>query len=101
MEENKKKVEKVDNSNEAIQDIIQNAILNPEFKKQLLEDPDKVLDNYEVSEITRIMIKSLSEEDYDKLTVENISEYFAADSAIYTPDFDDSISLDYVNEDDI
>lgn len=47
------------------------------------------------------MIKSLTEEDFDKLTPENIEEYFAADSAIYTPDFDDSIPVEYSEEDDI
>lgn len=80
---------------------MEKAICDPEFKKALLEDPDKILDQYELSEITRIMIKSLSEEDYEKLTPENIGEYFSADSAIYTPDFDENVAVEYVDEDEI
>lgn len=47
------------------------------------------------------MIKSLTKEDYDKLTPENINEYFSADSAIYTPDFDENIEIEYADEDEI
>ena len=94
-------VEKVETSNEAIQVIIEKAILDPEFKAKLIESPDEILDQYEISEIARIMIKSLTKEDFDKLTSENISEYFAADSAIYTPDFDENIQIEYSDDDDI
>lgn len=94
-------VETASASGNAIQEIMEKAITDEEFKKQLLNDPDSVLDAYNISEISRIMIKSLTEEDYDKLTPENISEYFSADSAIYTPDFDDSIEVEYAEEDDI
>lgn len=104
--ENEKKqventVEKADQNSNAIQEIIEKAISDPKFKKALLEDPDKILDQYELSEITRIMLKSLSEEDYEKLTPENIGEYFSADSAIYTPDFDENVAVEYVDEDEI
>lgn len=101
MEENKEVVEKVDPNNEIIQEIMEKVITDPEFKKKLLESPDEVLNQYPLSEITKIMIKSLTEEDYNNLTPENITEYFEADSAIYTPDFDDSIPIEYVDEDDI
>lgn len=100
-EENKEVVEKVDPNNEIIQEIMEKVITDPEFKKKLLESPDEVLNQYPLSEITKIMIKSLTEEDYNNLTPENITEYFEADSAIYTPDFDDSIPIEYVDEDDI
>ena len=80
---------------------MEQAITNPDFKKRLLESPDEVLDEYNIGGITRIMIKSLSEEDYDKLTPENITEYFAAESAIYTPDIDDSQIIEYYDEDDL
>lgn len=99
--ENKEVVEKVNPNNEVIQEIMEKVITDPEFKKKLLESPDEVLNPYPLSEITKIMIKSLTEEDYNNLTPENITEYFEADSAIYTPDFDDSIPIEYVDEDDI
>lgn len=88
-------------SDNAIQEIMKKAITDSEFKKALLEEPDKILGQYDISEITRIMIKSLTEEDYDKLTPENIVEYFSADSAIYTPDFDDGIEVEYANDEEI
>ena len=94
-------VEIASNSDNAIQEIIERAITDNDFKESLLENPDEVLDQYDISEISRIMIKSLTREDYEKLTPENITEYFSADSAIYTPDFDESIAIDYAGEDDI
>lgn len=88
-------------SNNAIQEIIEKAVTDEEFRQQLLDDPDSVLENYEISEVGLIMIKSLTKEDFDKLTPENIEEYFAADSAIYTPDFDKDMEIEYSDEDDI
>lgn len=94
-------VETADKGNEAIQEIVERAICDEEFKKRLINEPDELFDEYGISEIARIMLKSLTEEDYAKLTPENIGEYFAADSAIYTPDFDESISLEYGDDNDI
>ena len=94
-------VEVAASSENAIQVIMEKAITDSEFKKALLENPDEILNQYEISEISRIMIKSLTEEDYEKLTPENIVEYFSADSAIYTPDFDDNIEVEYANEEEI
>ncbi|CAK7085660.1 hypothetical protein CIW83_04600 [Tissierella sp. P1] len=94
-------VDNLNSNNVAIQKIIEKAVLDPEFKKNLIENPDEVLVNYDISEIGKIMIKSLGEEDFDKLTPENIEEYFAADSAIYTPDFDEDIPVEYSDENDI
>lgn len=101
MENEIKSVEKVDQNVNAIQEIMEKVLSDETFKFQLLKNPDEVLDQYELSEITRIMIKSLTAEDYDKLTPENIGEYFSADSAIYTPDFDEDIVVEYVDEDEI
>ncbi|MBU5313754.1 hypothetical protein KQI38_17150 [Tissierella carlieri] len=98
---NENVVDNLNSNNVAIQEIIEKAVLDPEFKKNLIENPDEVLANYDISEIGKIMIKSLSEEDFDKLTPENIEEYFAADSAIYTPDFDEDIPVEYSDENDI
>lgn len=94
-------VDTVNSNNIAIQEVIEKAVLDSQFKKDLIENPDEVLANYDISEIGKIMIKSLSEEDFDKLTPENIDEYFAADSAIYTPDFDEDIPIEYSDEGDI
>ena len=94
-------VEVAASSENAIQVIMEKAITDSEFKKALLENPDEILNQYVISEISRIMIKSLTEEDYEKLTPENIVEYFSADSAIYTPDFDDNIEVEYANEEEI
>lgn len=91
----------LDANTESIQKIMEKAITDESFKKRLVESPDEVLDEYGVSGIARIMIRSLSEEDYDKLTPENITEYFAAESAVYTPDIDDSMPIEYYDEDDL
>ncbi|SES84892.1 hypothetical protein [[Clostridium] polysaccharolyticum] len=91
----------LDANTESIQKIMEKAITDESFKKRLVESPDMVLDEYGVSGIARIMIRSLSEEDYDKLTPENIAEYFAAESAVYTPDIDDSMPIEYYDEDDL
>ena len=94
-------IDTVNSNNIVIQEVIERAVLDPDFKKDLIEKPDEVLADYDISEIGKIMIKSLSEEDFDKLTPENIDEYFAADSAIYTPDFDEDIPVEYSDENDI
>jgi hypothetical protein len=91
----------LDANTRAIQEIMEQAVTNSEFKQKLLETPDDILDEYNITGITRVMIKSLSEEDYEKLTPENITEYFAAESAIYTPDIDDSQIIEYYDEDDL
>ena len=59
---------------------------DPVFKKQLLSDPDTALQGYDLSQAQIMMIKTLEEEDYAKLTPENLTEYFSADAAVYTPD---------------
>lgn len=94
-------VEEFEDKNDDIKKIMEQVILDPDFKEKLITDPDSVLVNYKISEISKIMIKSLTRDDYDKLSADNITEYFSADSAIYTPDFDDSVAIEYVDEDDI
>lgn len=92
-----------DNMNQVveIQEIIQLAVKDTEFRDRLLNDTDEVLKDYNTSEVTRIMIKSLTKEDFDVLNEDNIQEYFAVDSSIYTPDFDTTIETEEANEDDI
>lgn len=47
------------------------------------------------------MIKFLTEQDYEKHTPESNIEYFSEDSAIYIPDFDNSIEVEYSRDENI
>lgn len=85
----------------AIQEVITRAVQDEEFKSLLVNDPDIALKDYELSEIQLMLIKSLDEEDFDKLTAENMEEFFAADSAVYTPDIDAQLEIEEATEDDI
>lgn len=69
-----------------VKDVLERAIADPEFGRQLLDDPDSALAEYELSEVQLLLLRSLDEEDLAKLTPENLEEYFAVDSAVYTPD---------------
>ncbi len=80
-------------------------VSDPEFKQLLLSDPDTALQGYDLSQAQIMMIKTLEEDDFDKLTPENLTEYFSADAAVYTPDetdiADDAYSADdFLDEDD-
>ncbi len=59
---------------------------DPAFKQQLLTDPDAALEGYDLSQAQKLMVKTLEEEDFDKLSMDNLAEYFSADAAVYTPD---------------
>src|SRR5262245_24530170 len=59
---------------------------DPEFKRLLLTDPDAALQGYDLSQAQKLMVKTLEEDDFDKLSMENLAEYFSADAAVYTPD---------------
>jgi len=59
---------------------------DPAFKKQLLDDPDAALEGYDLSQAQKLMVKTLEEEDFAKLSMDNLAEYFSADAAVYTPD---------------
>lgn len=59
---------------------------DPAFKRQLLDDPDVALEGYDLSPAQKLMVKTLEEEDFDKLSMDNLGEYFSADAAVYTPD---------------
>lgn len=84
-----------------IQEVITRAVQDEEFKSLLVNDPDIALKDYELSEMQLMLIKSLDEEDFDKLTAENMEEFFAADSAVYTPDIDAQLEIEEATEDDI
>ncbi|MBS5824382.1 MAG: hypothetical protein KID00_11095 [Clostridium argentinense] len=93
--------ENVNNKETEIKDLITRAVTDEEFKKQLIEDPDNAMKGYELSEVQRLLIKSLRTEDLEKLTPQNLEEYFSADSAVYTPDVDEELNADEAGEDDI
>jgi hypothetical protein len=61
-------------------------VTDPEFKRHLLTDPDTALRGYDLSQAQILMVKTLEDDDFGKLTPENLAEYFSADAAVYTPD---------------
>lgn len=69
-----------------IKDVLERSISDEGFRRQLLDDPDAALTSYELSEVQVMLLRSLDESDLDKLTPENLDEYFSVDSAVYTPD---------------
>ena len=69
-----------------VKDVLERAIADPAFGRQLLDDPDTALAGYDLSEVQLLLLRSLDEEDLAKLTPENLEEFFAVDSAVYTPE---------------
>lgn len=72
--------------NSGIKMVIIRLLSDEDFKDELIENPDVALADYELSEVQKILIKSLSPEDLEDLSPDNIEEYFSADAAVYTPD---------------
>jgi hypothetical protein len=66
--------------------VLERAIADPEFARKLLDDPDTALAGYDLTEVQLLLLRSLDEEDLAKLTPENLDEFFAVDSAVYTPE---------------
>ncbi|MCL2718844.1 MAG: hypothetical protein FWE14_08725 [Lachnospiraceae bacterium] len=87
--------------------VIIRILSDQDFKEELIQDMDKALEGYELTEVQKILFKSLSPEDIENLSPDNIEEYFSADTAVYTPDeeadldeyetFDDYDSEDIFN----
>lgn len=73
-------------SQNQIKDVLERAVTDQDFGRQLLDDPDAALAGYVLSEVQLLLLRSLDEEDLAKLTPENLEEYFAVDSAVYTPE---------------
>jgi len=69
-----------------VKDVLERAIADPAFGRLLLDDPDTALAGYDLSEVQLLLLRSLDEEDLAKLTPENLEEFFAVDSAVYTPE---------------
>jgi len=81
--------------NSGIKMVIIRLLSDEDFKEELIENPDKALEEYELSEVQKILLKSLSPEDLDNLSPDNIEEYFSADAAVYTPD--EGIDIDQMD----
>ena len=69
-----------------VKEVLERAIADPAFGRQLLDDPDTALAGYDLTEVQLLLLRSLDEEDLAKLTPENLEEFFAVDSAVYTPE---------------
>lgn len=69
-----------------LKDVLTRAISDAGFCRQLLDHPDRALAGYALSEVQLLLLRSLDEEYFAKLTPESLEEYFAVDSAVYTPE---------------
>jgi hypothetical protein len=78
-----------------VKEILGRAIAEPEFARKLLDDPDEALAGYPLTEVQLLLLRSLDEDDLAKLTPENLEEFFAVDSAVYTPEDAGMVQLGY------
>jgi hypothetical protein len=83
-----------------ISKLFQRVVTDDAFKRLLIGNPDEALKEYELSEAQKIMIKNLDQEDIDKLTPENLEEFFSADAAVYTPDETDLLDEEAYSSED-
>lgn len=101
---NNNQVEAVEeNSNSALKELIERLLIDENYKAMYMQDPDAAMQEYDLSESQRLLLKSLDKEDIEKLSPENIEEFFSADSAVYTPDLDEDLDREEnkAQEDDI
>lgn len=68
---------------EQIRDVLERAIAEPEFGRQLIEAPDTALAGYDLSEVQLVLLRSLDQEDLARLTPENLHEYFSVQPTLY------------------
>lgn len=94
------KEEKVNSEETTIGMLFQRIATDESFKELLISNPDEALSGYELTTTQEILIKSLSEEDLDKLTPDNLDEFFAADAAVYTPDEADLMDFEEYDPED-
>jgi hypothetical protein len=86
--------------NSPISQLFQRIVTDDAFKQLIIGNPDEALKEYDLSEAQIIMVKNLDREDMDKLTPENLEEFFSADAAVYTPDETDAMDEDAYSEED-
>lgn len=99
-QEETKNIEDQEEVESPIVKIFKRVVSDSEFKQHLIENPDEALKEYNLSEVQTIMIKNLTEEDMNKLTPENLEEYFSADAAVYTPDEDEVLGEEAYSPED-
>jgi hypothetical protein len=78
-----------------VKEVLERAIAEPEFAQKLLDDPEEALAGYTLTEVQMLLLRSLDEDDLAKLTPENLEEFFAVDSAVYTPEDARMVQLGY------
>ncbi len=83
-----------ENNNSALKEIIERLLIDESYKASYLENPDEAMKEYALSESQRLLLKSLDKEDIEKLSPDNIEEFFSADSAVYTPDIDEDMDME-------
>ncbi len=88
-------------ANIEIKDLIMRAIDDEDYKQLLIINPDKAMEDYELTDVQKMLIKSLRPEDLETLVADNLEELFSADSAVYTPDMEAEMETDIAEEDDI
>ncbi|MBN1680853.1 MAG: hypothetical protein JW966_11220 [Anaerolineae bacterium] len=57
-------------SREALTTIVSRALTDSEYRSQLLSDPDAALQDYDLSEAEAQMIRNLSSDAFDELTMD-------------------------------
>lgn len=67
-----------------LREVLERALSEADFARRLLDDPDEALAAYDLSEVQQLLLRSLDESDLERLTPENLDEFFAVDSAVYT-----------------
>ena len=80
--------------------IFKRIVEDPEFKQRMVDNKQEAVKEYSLSEVQMIMIENLSEDDIQRLTPENLEEFFAADAAVYTPDEDEVMDDDAYSAED-
>jgi hypothetical protein len=88
------------NIDSPLSQLFQRVVTDEDFKKLLIENPDEALKGYELSEAQKIMIKNLDREDIEKLTPDNLEEFFSTDAAVYTPDESDVLDEEAYSSED-
>jgi len=97
----KKDINNSEKSEDGLREVIMRIITDDKYKKLLIKDIDKALAEYELTEMQIMLIKSLDPSDIEKLSPENVDEFFSADSAVYTPDIDENPENEEAKEEDI
>lgn len=67
-----------------VRDVLERAIAEPDFGRRLIEAPDTALAEYHLSDVQLLLLRSLDKEDLEKLTPDNLEEYFSMQPTLYS-----------------